>query len=112
MKIDVTIKSFDDEMHAFDNYIPSLSESMKKLINQILKMDNPPINIDGLNTIHFIDNYLNELFAFQESIGHNTFATRNKIADGCAQVISVKEGEGKPDDIGYHIFFDKIIPQR
>lgn len=110
MKIDVTIKSFDGEMSQFDIFIPSLSESMKNLINQILEMDNPQINIDGLNTIHFTDNYLNELFAFQESIGHNKFATSNKIAGGHAQVISVEEGEGKPDDIGHHIFIDKIIP--
>jgi len=110
LKIDVTIKSFDGEMSQFDIYIPSLSESMKNLINQILEMDSTPINIDGLNTIHFTDDYRNELFAFQKSIGHREFATRNIIASGHAQVVSVEAGEGKPDDIGYHIFIDKIIP--
>ena len=110
MKIVVTIKSFDDEMSQFDDFIPSLSESMKSLIDQILEMDNPPINIEGLNSIHFTNDYLNELFAFQKSVGHNTFATRNKIAGGHAQVVCVEEGEGKPDDIGYHIFIDKKIP--
>ena len=83
---------------------------IKEKIKQLMKDKQITIYQLSLNKFYFTDDYLNELFAFQKSVGHNTFATRNKIAGGHAQVVSVEEGEGKPDDIGHHIFIDKIIP--
>ena len=83
---------------------------MEKLIYQLVNLDDPPINISGLNSIHFTDNYRAELFHFQESIGKNTFSTSNKIGAGHAQVVTAEEGKAPPDVVGYHIFIDKIIP--
>ncbi len=109
MRIIVTTKSFD-RLKQFDFLIPSMASAMEGLINQLINLDGTPINVEGLNAVHFTDNYREELFAFQQSVGHRSFATLNKIADGHAQVVTVKEGQGNPGDEGYHIFFDKLIP--
>lgn len=110
MKVISTIKSFDDQMKQFDFLIPSLPNKMENLITRLINLDTTPINVEGLNTIHFTDQYREELFAFQYSVGQQPFATLNKIADGHAQVVLVKEGQGRPEDIGFHIFFSKLIP--
>ena len=49
------------------------------------------------------------MYDFQQSVGHSTYATKNKIADGQAQVVTVKDNQGKPTDVGYHIFISKSI---
>ncbi|WP_295088205.1 hypothetical protein [Ruminococcus sp.] len=110
MKIVVTIKDFENDMSQFNFLIPSIGDSMEKLIYQLVNLDGPPIDINGLNTIHFTDNYRSELFHFQELIGNDTFSTSNKIGSGHAQVVTAKEGKAPPDVVGYHIFIDKIIP--
>lgn len=110
VRIIVTVKSFDDQMSQFDFLIPSMANTMEQLTYRLISLEEPPINVDGLNAIHFTDNYREELFAFQESVGHHSFATKNKIADGYAQVVMVKEGQSSPENVGYHIFVSKLIP--
>lgn len=110
MRIVVTVKSFDNEMSQFDFLIPSMANTMERLIIDLISLEEPHINIDGLNAIYFTNDYREELFSFQESVQHEKFATKNKIADGYAQVVLVREGEGSSEEIGYHIFFSKFIP--
>lgn len=110
MKFATTIESFGDEMSQYDFLIPSLAGTMENVINQLVRLEEPYINLTGLNTLHFTDNYREELFEFQKSIGHHTFATRNKIGDGYAQVVYVGDDYKEKDLRGYHIFFDKLIP--
>ncbi len=109
MQVVVTIKSFDDIFSEYDFLIPTIAETMEKLINNLVTLEEPAINIEGLNIVHFTDNYMDELFAFQESMGQRPFATSNKISEGYAQVILVKDGQGNPEDVGYHIFISKYI---
>ena len=102
MQVIVTVKTFGDEMAQYDFLIPSMKEVMKNVIDQLITLEEPPINVENLVVVHFTDDYRQELFSFQESIGHHAFATRNKIADGHAQVVSA--------DDGFHVFFSKLIP--
>ena len=111
MKVIVTIESFDGNMSDFDFLIPSIPTLMDGLITKLVNLEGTPINIEGLNTIHFTDDYRKELFSFQKEHGMASFATHNKIADGNAQVLLVKQDESNSaDDVGYHIFFSKLIP--
>ena len=64
MEILVTAKSFDNEMSQFDFLIPSMASMMDKLIVDLIKLEEPFINTDGLNTIHITDDYRKELFEF------------------------------------------------
>lgn len=93
----------------FNPFIPSIKPAMEKLIDTLVNLTDPPINISGLNTIHFVDSYPAELFEFQKSVGHAEFVTENKIATGNAQVIHVLAGQGNPTQTGYHIFISKLI---
>ena len=102
MQIIITVKTFGDEMAQFDSLIPSMQDLMKNVIDQLVTLEEPHINVKNLVAIHFTDDYRQELFSFQESIGHHAFATRNKIADGHAQVVLAEDG--------FHIFFSKLIP--
>lgn len=109
MKIDVTIKSFDGNFKQFDFLIPSIRHTMEALVDKLIALSEPLINVDGLNTIHFTEDYKSELFEFQQSVGQSTFVTNNKIADGQAQVVTVKDSQGKSTDAVYHIFISKSI---
>ena len=102
MQIIVTVKTFGDEMAQFNFLIPSMKDVMEKAIDQLITLEEPHINIENLVAIHFTDDYRKELFSFQKSIGHPAFATRNKIANGHAQVVSTEDG--------FHIFINKLIP--
>ena len=102
MQINVTIESFDSESAQFDFLIPYLKNTMENVIKQLIELEKPYINIENLVAVHFTENYREELFAFQKSIGHSAFATKNKIGEGYAQVVAT--------EIGYHIFFNKLIP--
>lgn len=102
MQIIVTIKSFDSNLKQFDFLIPSIRSAMESVIKQLVTLEKPYININNLVAVHFTENYQEELFAFQKSIGQHAFATKNKIAEGHAQVVATKDG--------YHIFFSKLIP--
>jgi len=109
MKIDVTVKSFDNPQLNF--LIPSIDNAMKGAIIQLADLEEPHIDISKLNTVHIPEDYQNELFSFQQKIGHTKFVTNNEIAKGAAQVINVKKTDCTTDDlIGYHIFMDKCIP--
>ena len=110
MQIIVTVKSFEEKAAEFNFLIPAMKETMESVVNRLITLEEPPINIGNLVAIHFTENYREELFAFQESIGHPTFATQTKIGDGYAQVVYVAEGQGSPDLRGYHIFISKFIP--
>ena len=110
MQIIVTTMSFDNYGAAFDFLIPSMADAMERLINQLIVLEDPPININNLNAIHFTDKYPEELFEFQKTIGHHAHATHNKLGDGHAQVVYVAEGQGAQELQGYHIFFSKLIP--
>ena len=110
MQIIVTIKSFDNEAADYSFLIPALEETMRSAVDCLITLEEPPINTDNLVAIYFAENYREELFAFQKSVGHPEFATQNKIGDGHAQVVHVVEGQGTADMLGYHVFFSKIIP--
>lgn len=109
MRIIVTIKSFGDEMSEYDFLIPSIKETMNKLIYKLVNLEEPAINIIGLNTVHLVDDYREELYEFQRLVGQKSYATRNKIADGQAKVIYVKENQAGKEYVGFHIFISKII---
>ncbi len=109
MNVIVTVKSFDDNLQQYDFLIPSIKGVMEKVILQLAQLQEPAIDITGINTVHFVDNYRDELFDFQNSVGHHSFATLNKIAMGHAQVVYVHKEESKELE-GYHIFFSKLIP--
>lgn len=109
MQVAVTIKSFDNGLDKYDFLIPTIAETMKSLIYKLVTLQDPAINIDGLNTVHITEDYRQELFEFQESMGNRAYVTRNKVSEGYAQVVRVKEGKGKPEDEGYHIFISKFI---
>ena len=79
MNVDVTVKSFDDNMQQYDFLIPSIKGTMETVIYQLAQLREPFIDITGINTVHFVDNYRNELFDFQHSVGHHSFATLNKM---------------------------------
>ena len=102
MQIIVTIKNFDNNLKQFDFLIPSIKSAMENVIKQLATLEEPYININNLVAVHFTENYKEELFAFQESIGQHAFTTKNKIAEGHAQVVATEDG--------YHIFFSKLIP--
>lgn len=109
MKIKVSVQSFDNPQ--FNFLIPSIDNAMKNAIIQLADLEELHINISKLNTIHITEDYQNELFSFQQQIGHTTFVTNNEIAKGVAQVINVKTTDCTTEDlIGYHIFMDKCIP--
>ncbi len=104
MNCDVTVKSFGDNMQQFDWLIPHISTFVVNIVNNLatIKIANSPaINISDLKTIHIPNDYREELFAYQASIGHQKFATQNKIATGAAQVVDAPDGS--------HIFIDKQI---
>lgn len=110
MNCQVTVKSFDNQSY-FDFLIPSIESAILDVVTKLAALEKPEINIQKLNTIHIPDNYRDELFAFQESIGHQTFTTQNKIATGYAQVIHVSESDTACADLyGYHIFINKFVP--
>ena len=110
MQIIVTVKNFDEKAADFNYLIPSLQETMESVVNRLITLEDPPINTENLVAIHFTENYREELFAFQESVGHPAFATQNKVGDGYAQVVYVTAEQGSPDLRGYHIFISKFIP--
>ena len=110
MQIIVPVKRFDEKAADFNYLIPTLKETMESVVNRLITPEDPPLNTDNLVAIHFTENYREELFAFQESVGHPAFATQNKIGDGYAQVVYVAEVQGSSDLRGYHIFISKYIP--
>ena len=61
MKIDVTIKGFDGNLAQYDFLIPSIPNIMETLIDKLITLCEPAINIDGLNTIHFTEDYRAEI---------------------------------------------------
>ena len=73
MKIDVTVKSFDNPQLNF--LIPSIDNAMKGAIIQLADLEEPHIDISKLNTVHIPEDYQNELFSFQQKIGHTKFVT-------------------------------------
>lgn len=110
LKCRVTVKSFDDQSY-YDFLIQSIESAMLDVVTKLSALEQPEINIQKLNTIHIPDNYRDELFAFQKSVGHHAFTTQNKIATGHAQVIHVSESDTECSDLyGYHIFINKLIP--
>lgn len=108
MEIIVTAKSFDEMDGMFDYLLPSLPHTMLNLIEQLRTLEEPYIDISGLQTVHITNDYKEELFAFQEKHGHSHFVTENSLGRGAAQVIDVSDINS--GETGFHIFMDKIIP--
>lgn len=110
MRVVSTIKSFDEyKLGMYDFLIPMIPSVFEELVQKIIVMDDNKINIDGLDTIHFTENYREELYSFQKSIGQKPFATLNQIGEGQAQVVTVKKHQERMGENGYHIFFNKMI---
>lgn len=108
MDVIVTIKSFDDELHQFNNMLPMVEQCMQSAITQLAILDDNPIDLSNLKSIHFTDNFREELFEFQKSVGIKEHATLNNLGRGYAQVVYV--GSPNADELcGYHIFCDKQI---
>ena len=110
MRIISSVTSFPTEAAQFDFLIPLIEKIMPEVIESIAHLGEPPIKTDNIIAVHFTENYQEELFQFQKSVGHRTFTTDNKIASGYAQVITVEEQNILGEEQGYHIFFDKYIP--
>lgn len=109
MNVTVTIKTFGCESSELDRMIPILEDIMLDVINQLANLGDPPIDIKNLKSIHFTENYREELFMFQQDFGIQEHATHNKIATGYTQVVYVAPSKSEEMQ-GYHIFCDKRIP--
>lgn len=109
LNVIVTVKSFGVEWNDWDTLIPMMETTMESVVNKLAELDDPKIDLTNLRSIHFTENYCNELFAFQRSVGIREYATSNKIGRGYAQVVYVDSSKSN-ELSGYHIFCDKMIP--
>lgn len=109
MKIEVTIKTF--EIPEANGFIPFVAPMMENAIKQLIRLPGQkPMEVDELNTVHFVDDYLVELKEFQKQYGTSQYVTNNKLGRGHAIVEYL--GDNAPIDLkGYHIFVDKAVPQ-